>query len=351
MQILIVRLAALGDVAMALSVLPAIDVEFPGAHITWLCGKAAAPLVEATGRVSEVIAVDETSLLAGSWARRMVALCGTWHRLAGRRFDLIVTAHPDPRYRYLTIPVRTRERRGFTRRAGERPWPVPGRYHGDEYARLITRKEGPAGDHAPLPVMPLPLPESLRARLDSLPAGRVALAPGGARNVLRDTPLKRWPLPAYADLARRLTGRGLAVVLTGSDSDRWVLDAFRDIETLDLIGETSVLELAAVFAACTAVVTHDSGPMHLARLARAPLVALFGPTSPGEFAPTDSRTVILWGGARLACRPCYDGKRFADCRDNLCMQDLSPARVEAEVVNLVNRTAADTPASSRRISS
>jgi heptosyltransferase-2 len=70
------------------------------------------------------------------------------------------------------------------------------------------------------------------------------------------------------------------------------------------------------------VLSHDTGPMHLARLVRAPLVALFGPTSPSEFILEDARTVVLWGGRHLACRPCYDGRDFAECRDNVCMQSI-----------------------------
>jgi heptosyltransferase-2 len=71
----------------------------------------------------------------------------------------------------------------------------------------------------------------------------------------------------------------------------------------------------------------DTGPMHLARLVAAPLIALFGPTMPSQFIIEDERTVALWGGAHLACRPCYDGRELATCANNVCMSSIAPAKV------------------------
>jgi heptosyltransferase-2 len=48
---------------------------------------------------------------------------------------------------------------------------------------------------------------------------------------------------------------------------------------------------------------------------------------PSQFLVTDADTQAIWGGASLACRPCYDGREFADCRDNLCMKDIATAEV------------------------
>lgn len=337
LEILIVKIAALGDVVMALTMLPAIEKHYPQARVTWLTAKQTAPLVQATGKVHQVIAVDEEPLLAGNRAQKIEAMLRLWIDLAGRRFDLIVTAHPDPRYRWLTRPLAAAERRGFSRRQGQRPFPVPGRYHGDEYARLITGEEGPAQVPSVLPSVPVGLSETVRAALATLPVPVVALAPGGAKNILSDVPLKRWPLSHYAELARRLLAQGCGVVLTGAASDLWVQEGFAGLDVLNLIGKTSVMDLVGLYAACDAVVTHDSGPLHLARLAGAPLVALFGPTAPAEFIRPDARTVVLWGGAHLPCRPCYDGRRYADCHDNVCMQSVTPGQVEAEVMQLAGR--------------
>ena len=54
----------------------------------------------------------------------------------------------------------------------------------------------------------------------------VALAAGGARNVARDNPLRRWPLANYAALAELLAARGFAIALAGAQTDSWTRAAF-----------------------------------------------------------------------------------------------------------------------------
>ena len=80
-----------------------------------------------------------------------------------------------------------------------------------------------------------------------------------------------------------------------------------------------------------AVVAHDSGPLHLAHLASTRVVGLFGPTSPTAFLREDARTATLWRAADLACAPCYDGRDFAACGDNLCLQRIDIAAVLARL--------------------
>ncbi len=62
--------------------------------------------------------------------------------------------------------------------------------------------------------------------------------------------------------------------------------------------------------------------------------SLFGPTMPSQFLVPDERTVVLWGGEQLACRPCYDGRDFARCADNICISSIPVARVLEAVESL-----------------
>ena len=48
---------------------------------------------------------------------------------------------------------------------------------------------------------------------------------------------------------------------------------------------------------------------------------------PSQFLVEDERTVALWGGAHLACRPCYDGKELAACASNVCLSSIAPEAV------------------------
>src|SRR5271163_4541575 len=90
---LIVKLAAIGDVAMALPMVTALRAQHPGCRIAWLCGESTRPLLACVDAVDELIVVDERALLAGSRAARVAATVALWRRLVGRRFDLVLTAH------------------------------------------------------------------------------------------------------------------------------------------------------------------------------------------------------------------------------------------------------------------
>jgi heptosyltransferase-2 len=149
---------------------------------------------------------------------------------------------------------------------------------------------------------------------------RVALVPGGASNMLRQQTLRRWPVELYAQLARELTLKGMEVVLIGGPEDGWVRPAFEGQEVLDRVGILSLPEVIAAFDTCDLVISHDTGPMHMAGVSGAHLLALFGPTDPSSFLPRRNGVRAIWGGQDLACRPCYDGSDFPACPHNGCMR-------------------------------
>ena len=333
---LVIKLGAIGDVVMAAPMATALKRAHPGIWVSWLAGRGVVPLLRLLPDIDEIVEVDETALLAGNSRARMGAMVNAARQLRLRRFDLLLNGHPDPRYRILEQLVRTSTVRRFSRNPRERIQPVPGRYHGHEYVRLALGEDGPeipailAG-----PVRP-PLPEGIDLG-DSRQA--VAVAPGGARNVLNDNEVRRWPLERYAELAVRLAGDSVDTVVVGGPDDTWVSKAFEGVDrVIDLVGRTSLPDLLAVYTACDAVVTHDSGPMHLARLAHVPAVALFGPTDPQWFVPPEhTGTTVLVGGGVLPCRPCYDGKRFTDCPSSACMHEIRVEQVHAAVAALLAR--------------
>jgi heptosyltransferase-2 len=339
-SLLIVKIAAIGDVVMALPIASWVRQQYPVALITWVCGRAAAPILRLCNEIDEVIEVDETALLRGRVTERIREVLRLWLKLAGRRYDLVVTGHSDPRYLILSAPVISKKRRAFTWKHRNR---IPGRFHSDEYLRLVTGIDGPDAPTALLPTLRCPLREELGSRLLSEGRPLVALAPGGARNVLSDDPVRRWPVENYVELARLLVKEGVRVVLTGGATDTWACSAFKNVESIvDLIGHTSVTDLLAVYRVSNVVVTHDSGSLHLAILAGTRIVALFGPTDPRERVPRSDKVRVVWGGRDLACRPCYNGRSYAKCARNLCMLSISPTEVAEIVLAMVAASASNT---------
>lgn len=339
-RFLIVRIAALGDIAVTTVLLNRILAEYPGAHVTWLCGERGEPLVRLFPGVNEVLAVDERRLLRGSLLERLSAVATTWRKLAGLRFDRVLLGHADRRYRALIWPFVG----GRVTALSHGGNPLPGRFRGDEYARLLDPPEskGPITTRFPLADVRQNLPDPTSRSESSQPV--VALVPGGTRNVLREDTLRRWPVESYRELAHRLVDAGCDIVLIGDAGDSSLLRHFDGIPVTDQLGKLSLVDTLCVLRDADVVVSHDTGPLHFARLVRTPIVALFGPTEPRNMVGEDADIDVLWGGAQLACRPCYDGRSYAVCSNNLCMQDISvDAVTRAVIARLTKSSVAQMP--------
>ena len=326
-RILIVKLGAIGDVLMAVPAVEALRRSFGSkpVEIDWVAGRTVAPLL-ATYASLRVIPADERAIFHGRAAARLGALTAVWRELRGS-YDLCATLYYDPRYRLVSLPVRARRRVSLSR--VDRAFALlPGRHHSDEFARILLGQSDSCRSFSLSPLAPPHLPAS---PLEPRRAGqvRIGLVPGGASNMLREQTLRRWPLEKYLSLAEKLVARGEEVVLLGGLDDRWAAAAFSHLPVRDSIGRLSLPEVVAAAGACDLVVSHDTGPLHLAAVSPALVVALFGPTDPGNFLPRRAGVYGIWGGEGFSCRPCYDGATFAPCTSNGCMQQITPAMVLA----------------------
>ena len=273
--------------------------------------------------ISRVVAINERRVFGGNAFFQAVETFRLWMHLLGRRFDRTILAHPDARFRWLVAGIRS----GDVRTLPE-PTRDSRQYVGDEFASLLDGRSVKPGE---FPISDLreraravELPERFHMD-DSRPT--VLLAPGGARNVARDDPLRRWPVERYVELSRALIEAGHRVILIGGPADAWVRNAFAGLPLDDFIGGLSIPQLLRVMSDADVIVSHDTGPIHLAQLVRAKVIALFGPTVPERVVGNSDNVVSLWGGAHLACRPCYDGRSYAPCTRNLCMEDISVDQV------------------------
>ncbi len=195
---------------------------------------------------------------------------------------------------------------------------------GDEYAALV---------HLDLPHVPSGHRATRLAQLR--PAGStgaaagipglVLLAPGGGRNILRDQPLKRWPIGRWVALARGLEAAGVPIGIIGDQQDVAETAAIRTAVPAahDWSARTSLEVLLDRIATSALLVTHDSGPMHLAMLSRIPVIALFGPTDPAVFVDPLADVRVFSAAAALSCAPCYDGRTYAVCGANQCLTGVS----------------------------
>lgn len=329
---LIVKFGAIGDVVMAIPA--AASLYASGWAIDWVASELVAPVLRLYPWI-HVIAIDEPRLLRGTLAQRLnttVQLSKTLRARARQngRYELAATLYYDQRYSLLTSLVPA-SRRVKLSRTDRRTQLLEGRHHTDEYARILSGRldEVTPFQLAPIPVPQLPMP--VRPTQGNRP--RVVLVPAGARNVLRDDALRRWPIEHYVTLAGELLQQGCEVLLAGGPDDRWASAHFAALtgagpeSFADLIGTLSLAETLALMDSALVTVTHDTGPLHLAGITSTAIVTIFGPTDPHGRLPQRSNAVAFWGGAGFACRPCYDGREYAPCSKNDCMAQVTPTTV------------------------
>ncbi len=122
---------------------------------------------------------------------------------------------------------------------------------------------------------------------------------------------KRWPAEHYAEVAQARIRQGWQVWLFGSKNDHAVGESIRERlipglreESVNLSGETSLAEAIDLLSCADAVVSNDSGLMHVAAALNRPLVAVYGSTSPGFTPPLADQVEIVRLG--IECSPCFD---------------------------------------------
>jgi heptosyltransferase II len=143
-------------------------------------------------------------------------------------------------------------------------------------------------------------------------------------------PAKRWPAAHFAALAQKLGagGTALPVWLVGSAKDQDTGDEIARLSgglALNLCGRTSLAQAIDLIAGARAVVSNDSGLMHVAAALERPLVALYGSSDPGYTPPLSAKATIL--SRRLDCSPCF--KRECPLGHLDCLAGLAPEQVMA----------------------
>jgi ADP-heptose:LPS heptosyltransferase len=159
------------------------------------------------------------------------------------------------------------------------------------------------------------------------PRGYAVLHPGAS------SPSRRWPVASYAEVARRLHADGLAVVVTGSSSERDLSGALArrsGVPVLDLCGRTDLPGLALLLRDAAVLVGNDTGTAHLAAAVGARSVTIFQPGDPRRwgYAGPSTRALV----PEVACAPCPHLECPIDFR---CSRATTPDRVLSAVREVV----------------
>ena len=140
---------------------------------------------------------------------------------------------------------------------------------------------------------------------------------------------KQWPLEYYAILAKKVIAQGWKVWIVGSVKDTGVgarveaLSGSAEVECISFCGQTDLDDAVNLLSLATAVVTNDSGLMHVAAALDKTVVAIYGSSTPVMTPPLSRKAKVLYQG--LSCSPCF--KRVCPYQHYQCLRSIKPEQV------------------------
>ena len=329
-HIVVIKLAAAGDVLRTTSILPPLKRAHPDSFITWVTDPAALPLIELNPFVDRAIPFGFDA----------------WLTLSAQSIDLLICLDKEERACALASRLNAAEKSGFalSPAGAVEPLNEGARYDYDlglsnekkfhentmTYPAIFCRTADLEYREEPyLLALPATAIEHAERFLSGLSLSEPLIGLNvGAGNVFAN---KAWTQMGYASLADTIRERlgGTALVLGGpNDRERAELVLAAAPDTTVDGGLHDVLDFAAVVGMLDALVTGDTLAMHIAIALGVPTVVLFGPSAPQE--------IELFGAGRkvlspLDCAPCY--RRDCDvrpsCMEAIDMQTVFKALVEA----------------------
>jgi lipopolysaccharide heptosyltransferase II len=343
---LVIRFSSIGDVVLATPLLRALRARFPDGQIDFVTRVEYAELIRSNHNLNLTYPYDASTGVAG--------LLKLQRRLRAERYDLVVDIHGSLRSRLLTLGLGAREVVRIDKRVVERFLlvrfknnnyreivPVADRYL-EPLAKLGIRVDGKGPElHIPDEVL-----FGVSGKVATLRLNRYECAVGLCPSARHAT--KRWPADRYAALGIRLAqDHGAKILLFGGADDvpltstiaAQINEAAGNDRATDYAGALSLLETAAAMEFCDAVVTNDTGLMHMAAAMKRNVVAIFGSTvREFGFFPFGETSVVL-ERAGLYCRPCsHVGRNHCPEGHFRCMLEIEVDQVLVAVERALHRT-------------
>ena len=292
-NICVVRLSAIGDTCHALAVVRRLQDNWPEATITWIIGKTEAALMAG---------IDDVEFIIFDKSKGRHAYDDVRKSLAKRRFDVALCMHASMRVNVLCRSLPTEVRLGFDRsRARDFQWlftnkripPAP-QQHALEammsFATAIGAVERPLRWDLPLATgaQEYAAEHSDRAR------PTVVISPCSSQ---RSRNFRNWSVDNYEAVIRHLQrAHDCHVLITGGGSELekeygQALGGEPTPGVENLVGRSSLQQLAALISAADLVICPDSGPAHIATAVGTPVIGLYATSNPQRTGPYVSRNL------------------------------------------------------------
>jgi 3-deoxy-D-manno-octulosonic-acid transferase/heptosyltransferase-1 len=369
-NILLVKLSAIGDVIHTLPALAALRRCYPDADITWVVEEAAADLLSGHPDLNRILVSRRKTWMKDLRRGRILAPLREMHaflrELRGRHYDLVIDFHGLLKSAVIVLFSGGKRKLGYDSLQegsglfyNEKIPEKMGKHAVDRYLDFVSylsgggRNDGETACPAAAPEFTLIIGKEERRRVAFLLQGQAEIlniadkggegAQSGGRgkskgrfvavNPVAFWETKLWEDKKFADLCDRIRRElGIGVILTGDEDgplDR--VRALMKTEAVNLGGKTTLRELAFLYSEAALVITTDTGPMHLAAAVGTPVVALFGPTDPARTGPYGPGHRIIRSG--LDCMPCFRKQ----CETKSCMKEIAVEEVFAATKEMLTR--------------
>ncbi len=319
MKILIVKLGALGDVINTFPAVIKLKKHF-NAEIHWLAAPLSYPLVNTHPFVDRVILFDKN---------REHGLIDTITEIRKETYDITFDFQRTLKSGFFCLISKSKKKIGFDKkRCKELTWLYPftriphsdpGKHMLEQYLDF-TDYLGIKNDSI---AWGITVPDSIDI---NLPARYIILNIGATKKA------NLWQAEKFADLAKLIHDKTkiMSVITGGGKEDvkrALKIAALAGKSVINLVGKTSITELAGIISGCEAVVSCDTGPMHLSVALGKKTIALFGPSDPRRTGPYSGEVIQKF----ISCSPCNRKK----CPDPICMAMIKPDDVFSKISELL----------------
>ena len=290
LSLCILRLSAIGDVCHTLAVVQAIQRQYPDAEITWIIGKTEAMLMQDLPNV-KLVPFDKKSGCKGIFT--------IWKQLAHKRFDFLLNMQTAFRASILSFGIKADKKMGFNKdRAREMQWLFTNQkveqttYPHVLDGQIMFAKAIGVTDLTPKWQLPIPTETVEKAKqwLDPM-RKNVVISPCSSKAE------KDWLTERYADIANWLIAQNINVILVGSPAKReqemtaYIQHLAPNVQ--NLVGKTSLKELAALLKLVDLVISPDTGSAHIASIQGTPVIGLYAIHNPRRTAPYNAQQNVI----------------------------------------------------------
>ncbi|MBU1154020.1 glycosyltransferase family 9 protein [bacterium] len=322
-KILIVKLGSIGDVIHSLPFLKALRDKYPKSFIAWTVESKAYPILEGHSSIDEIILFDRRNIL--NYLRK----------IRSYRFDLVIDLQRLLKSGLITYLSKAKNRLGFDKKRCK------------EYNYLFTNLKIPSfsdnkhiiyqylefADYLGIKDVKIKydlfIPDLTRKYKDIIKDRRSKLI----INIGASKKANIWFPELFAELIETIKEQyKFNLILTGGASDRTLAKEIKDLTNVDyinLVGKTTLKELAFIIKNGHLYIGCDTGPTHLAVAVNTPVIGLYGSSNPKRNGPLGYGEYLIYKD--LDCAPCR--KKECQYGDNRCMREIKVKDV-MEKINL-----------------